>query len=1189
MPPVTRAGTLDERGVGSLHIRLLGPIGAERDGEPVSLGGPRQRAVLARLAIGDGQVVTVDRLVEDVWAGDPPTTAVNTLQSYVSLLRRGLGDPSLLRREGPGYVLAVRRDQLDVSRFEDLVSEGLEALADTPVVALAKLDAALDEWRGPALADVADDEWARSVAIAWDELRLTALEARFDALLAIGRHAEAAGELERATEEHPLREGLARQLMIALYRSGRQADALRAYSRTRNVLAEELGLDPTPELVDLQTAILNHDPELAAPTPLPAPPPASAPERSTDDATRSGTPAVDGSEPSPVPLPGPALRAGHGEFVGREGQLATLQRIWARVVTSRQSHLALLVGEAGAGKSRLAGRFAAEVHEAGAVVLWGRATAEAIVPFEPMVEAIRTALRTVSPEARRRVAAERGHLSVLLPELEQLVPEARGYVPQPAVERYLLFEAVSEVLRTESASYPLLVVLDDLHWADPPSLKLIEHVLRHEHSGRVLVLGAARAPSDNPTPDLDRLAIDLGRDQLLTRVRVNGLGTADVSALLQANGHAAALASDLRAATNGNAFFVTELIRHTEGATIPSEVPESIRAMVGVRLDRLDPTVTQVLNLTAVAGPAATLPVLEAASGFDGDRLLDAADAALAAGLLIEDGAGRLAMPHALIGQAVLSRLGRTRRLDLHRRIADALERESELLSSPATLAYHLVEAGPLTDRARQISAALAAGRHALDVGAYEDATAWCERVDALVADQADAATRAEAALLRSDTARARGDREIAVSAAVDAAALARATAQPMLIARAAEGWMASLSAVGFDMGQPADPALVALLEEAIGILPDDDRQHQVRLRSMLVSVLVASWDHRRRERLAAEALDIAKDDGRPELVASALLARRLASWRLDDLDERADDVLVAVDEARRAGNVHLELTAALFAMSDLLEQGCVEEHLRLLERFRARATALHQPLYLTYALFIEAGHRLATGDPAEAERLNDEALTLGRRSHGANAEIVHGGIRYLLAQYRGNLASTLSESERMATLHPRLRMWKVAILGALIDAGRSDEAHRILASFVDTRAVKLRDNQIFLPAACALAQAAADLGDPERAGVLHRVLEPYAERLAVSGLGGISVGPVSRYAGIAAHTAGDLEAAERLLTAAVADSVRHGLRAYEARARADLGRVLAQRGDTTAEGEAELRRAGELAAEIDLVLPSSG
>ena len=258
------------------------------------------------------------------------------------------------------------------------------------------------------------------------------------------------GELERASDEHPLREGFARRLMVALYRSGRQADALRAYSRTRTVLSEQLGLDPTPELVELQTAILNHDPDLAVPTPLAVPAAAPPPVVPIADPPPTPTAAETGPTPSPVPLPGPALRLGTAEFVGRAGQLAALHRIWDEVLAG-QSHLALLVGEAGAGKSRLAARFAADVHERGAVVLWGRATAEAIVPFEPMVEAIRTALRTISPEARRRVAGERGHLALLLPELEQLVPEARATPADPGVERYLLFESVAEVLRAESA------------------------------------------------------------------------------------------------------------------------------------------------------------------------------------------------------------------------------------------------------------------------------------------------------------------------------------------------------------------------------------------------------------------------------------------------------------------------------------------------------------------------------------------------------------------------------------------------------------------------------------------------------------------------------------------------------------------------------------------------------------------
>ena len=554
-------GTFDGRGATGLDIHLLGPVGAERDGEPVSLGGPPQRAVLARLAIAAGQIVPVDRLVADVWAGEPPLTAVNTLQSYVSLLRRALGDPRHLRREGPGYVLTVSREQIDATRFEDRVAAGRAAIASAPDAALVELDAAVDEWHGRALGDFADEEWARPAAVRWEELRLAALDARADAVLALARHGDAVGE-RAVTPPH------------------------------------EVSAASRPDVIVAEVA--------------------------TD------SPGDPGPEPSPVPLPGPALRCGITDFVGRTAQLAALHRIWNGVLTGH-SHLALVVGEAGAGKSRLAARFAAEVHEQGAVVLWGRATAEAIVPFEPMVEAIRTALRTISPEARRRVAGERGHLALLLPELEQLVPEVRAAPAEPSVERYLLFESVAEVLRSESAGYPLLIVLDDLHWADAPSLKLVEHVLRHEQPGRVMVLGAARAPADAPTPELDQLAIDLGRDRLLSRVVVNGLATNDVGDLLRAGGRDAELAGELHTATGGNAFFLTELIRHGNGSPLGGELPESIRAMVGVRLDRLDRTVTHVLNLTAIAGPAATLPVLERASGLDGDRLLDAVDTALAA------------------------------------------------------------------------------------------------------------------------------------------------------------------------------------------------------------------------------------------------------------------------------------------------------------------------------------------------------------------------------------------------------------------------------------------------------------------------------------------------------------------------------------------------------------------------------
>ena len=233
---------------------------------------------------------------------------------------------------------------------------------------------------------------------------------------------------------------------------------------------------------------------------------------------------------------------------------------------------------------------------------------------------------------------------LLLPELDHLVPGVRPERPDPSVERYLLFETVAELLHGESREHPLLIVLDDVQWADAPSLKMIEHVIRHELTSRMMTVMTVRAPADDPTPELDRVAATLARDDLLTRIAVDALGTGEVGTLLELHGQEAIGAAELRAATGGNAFFLTELIRHAAGEP-GADLPDSVRDMLGVRLDRLDPVVMQVLNLTAVAGQAATLPVLVAASGLDGDRLLDATDHAVSAGLLVEDGAGRLAMP----------------------------------------------------------------------------------------------------------------------------------------------------------------------------------------------------------------------------------------------------------------------------------------------------------------------------------------------------------------------------------------------------------------------------------------------------------------------------------------------------------------------------------------------------------------
>lgn len=1163
-----------------LDVHLLGPIAAERRGDAVALGGPRQRSVLARLALVAGQVVTVDRLIDDVWSGRPPATAVNTLQSYVSLLRRALGDPTLLRREGPGYLITLPREQMDAGRFEANVAAAGAALEADPATALSLLDAALAEWRGPALADVSDEPWARSAIVRWDDMRVAAIEWRADACLALGRLEGLVGELERALGEHPTREALAHRLMLALYRSGRQAEALRVYTRTRQYLAEEIGVDPGPDLVALQRAILNHDPELIVNPAAATPSTPAAPVVVTTAAP--GPPSPPG--PSPVPLPGPARRAGQQHFVGRRRHLDTLRRVWRDVQRGSRA-VVLLSGETGIGKSRLAARFATEAHQHGTVVLWGRATPEAVVPFEPMVEALRNMLRTLSPEARRRIVTDRGLLTLLLPELTQLVPEVQPARAEPEIERYLLFETITDLLHTESTNAPILFVLDDLQWADSATLALLEHVLLHDFQGRVMALGTMRLPHDEPRPDVDRMLLRLERDGVLTKIRLRGLDAGEVEELLTLTDRADVDGDALMQATGGNAFYVTELLRHA-GTLGEDDIPESVQAMIDVRLDRLDPAVNMVLNLVAVAGQAATLSVLAAAGDFEADRLLDAADLAVAAGLLVEDGAGRLAMPHMLTRQAVLARLSRTRRLDLHRRIGDALEHASEPHEVPETLAYHLLEAGSLADRSKRIAAGLDAGRRALDLATYDDAATWVRRVDELMTPQTPLHLQTELDLLRSDVQRALGDHRGALAAARTAAEHARAHGEPMLLARSAEAWMLSMSGVGFEIGEPPDHDLVAVMTEAIEALPAHERQYGVRLRSMLSSALVVSDDDwTRRERIADEAMAIAEVDGRAELRASALLARRLSWWRTTRLAERADVALAAVAEAGRTDNVHLELTTILVALADLLEQGRLEDHDALFERFQALSAPLRQPLYDVYTAFMQASTALSRGQYAVARRLADAALERGLASHGRNAVTIHATVWFQIHHDLGTLATTIDECERHAATGNR--MWSVALAAAHALSGDLDAGRRGFERIIDVEGLHLYEPTAMLLINCRLVEVGAALGDRERTAAVAATLAPYDGCVASSGIGGVTIGPVARYLGLAALVAGDLDDAVDILQRAVDMASRDGMTPHEAAARHDLARALRQRrglGDG-ARADTEAATAASLAATIGLHL----
>jgi DNA-binding SARP family transcriptional activator len=419
-----------------MDYRILGPLEALDDGRRISLGGARQRAVLALLLLHANEPLSRDVIIDELWGEAPPPTAAKVLQNCVSALRKELPrGVETLRTVGSAYALGVAPDELDRDRFERLLAEGRSALARGDSAAAAELlREALALWRGSPLSDFAYERFAQEEITRLEELHVAAVEERIEADLALGRQAELVSELEALVARHPLRERLRGQLMLALYRSGRQAEALEAYHSARRSLQAELGIEPGRALHELERAILAQEPGLDA------------------------RPAVADAR---------AGRLSAAALVGRDQELALLEAGLEDALAGR-GRLFVVLGEAGAGKTRLADEIASRAKQRGARILWGRGWHRGGAPaYWPW----RQALRNVGPP---------------LPEVQDVDDAAR----------FRLFELITETLRAESAEQPFVLVLDDLQAADEESLLLLEFVASELPEMAALVLALSREETE---------------------------------------------------------------------------------------------------------------------------------------------------------------------------------------------------------------------------------------------------------------------------------------------------------------------------------------------------------------------------------------------------------------------------------------------------------------------------------------------------------------------------------------------------------------------------------------------------------------------------------------------------------------------------------------------------------------------
>ncbi|MFD0688081.1 ATP-binding protein [Actinomadura fibrosa] len=995
-----------------VRIRVLGGFEAEVAGTGVALGGPRQRAVLALLVAARGRTVPVDRMIEDLWRGEPPAQAVTSLQSYVSNLRRSLEPerppraPSrVIVSAPPGYALRLPEEAVDAWRFAALAQD-----PDRPAEALAL-------WRGPAFAEFADEDWARAEIVRLDGLRLAARERHAASLLRSGSTAAAISEAELLTRDEPLAEGGWRVLALALWSAGRQADALAALRQARATLADELGLDPSPALAEVETAILQQRPggfDLPAPPPLPTPTPEAASSPSTEAASAS---------------------ADREPFLGRDGELAALTGL----ADEGGLRVALVTGEAGLGKTALLTRLAGDLERRGWLVATGRCPeSESAPPAWAWTEALTTLARHVpAPDEAA-------------PLLRDASAEPRGAEAEPldtAAGRFRLHRAVWDWLDGAARRRPLAVMLDDLHWADAETLALLAAVPGDAVGDAPLLLVAAFRAGETGTRLTEALAVLARRSPL--RLALPGLPEPAVARLITAEcgpGVDAATVAALAERTGGNPFYVRESAKllSSEGALVAtSEVPEGVRDVLRRRLARLPEPAVAVLRLAALADREADLDTLVLAADTDEDGVLDALDAGLVAGLLTERAPGRVRFAHALVRDTMVADLSAVRRTRMHARLGAALERLAPE-DAPA-LAYHFHRAASPRTAAKAVEYAVRAAELAERRYAHETAVELLTQAlesSERVPGRADADADRIGLLGRLLRAQARAgaiqDARATRQRAID---LAEDTGRDDLLLAAFTAWTEPTPWQLRPYGA-VDRRLVGLLER---LLRREDLAPDVRCRLLdaYAAELAGSGDARGRA-AAEEAVRLARglDDPRLRVLTLITLAREQDHRELDRQAEHAGELRALgtghdIPAALWAGTINLAVIAVHEGRPDRV-RALVAEATGVAHRYRMpEATAVCE--------IAQAALAHCEGRLEDAER-HYAAATRAMAEQGSLHAAGFGLLtRATLAVSRGTLAAFAAEA---GTVPSELALLLTDVFAAAhAAAGRLGEARRLYES----------------------------------------------------------------------------------------------------------------------------------------------
>jgi tetratricopeptide (TPR) repeat protein len=739
----------------------------------------------------------------------------------------------------------------------------------------------------------------------------------------------------------------------------------------------------------------------------------------------------------------------------------------------------------------------------------------------------------------------------LLPEVAEVVPDLE---PPPSLDpetaRFRLFDAVASFLRRAARETSLVMILDDLHWADRSSLLLLEHVARVLAESRVLLVGTYRDVEVSRHHPLSDTLAELIRQPVTSRLALHGLSEAEVArciAAVSGTEPAPEVVAAVHSQSEGNPFFVGEIARllvseHRLGANSRLEltIPEGVREVIDRRLNRLTESCNRLLAVAAVEGRDFDLNVVSEAAGLPASDVLEILDEAVDAHLVTETGhgPGRYRFAHALVREVVYTGLRATERARLHHGVGEAIERhqQAETDARLAELAHHFLQCATIGDADKAVEYASRAGRLALDMLAYEQAAGHLEgALRALTfAHQDDGYRRGELLLVLGEAQRAAGDLAPARASYEQAATVAKRIGAAELLARAALGL-----GVEFTVGV-VDDVEIRLLEEALTALGNGDSPLRARVLARLAKALLWTRQEDRRAALSEQAVQVARRVGDPGTLAAVLHDRHMAIWGFANAEERLDITGEEIDLAERCGDRDLAVRARASRIANLLELGDIHALEMEIARHDHETRQLRQLQYRWHIPLLRASQAAIAGRFPEAEQLAEDGLEVGQRAHHQGVLLFHLGAVMAIRFGQGRFPETLGVLQATEQRYPSVAVWRCGMAYALVEAAHEDEA---LVEFErqvrDEFALVARDH-LWTTCMAFLALTCAALHDAHRAAQLYELLLPYARynnRMTRIGIG--SLGPIAHYLGLLAATMTRWDAAANHFDAAMQTSTR--------------------------------------------------